>query len=260
MGHLFVAGIVPGLLVALTLSLMIAWMGRGGRFPKENRVPWPARLRSFGRASLSIATPAIILGGLVGGVFTPTEAGAVAAAYALVLSLGVYRTVRVAALPRIFTETMATTAIVTFIISNVSAFQWILAVSQAGDAFVAGVQALTSDPVWVLLIINLCLLVMGALMEAGAVLIIMTPILLPLAVSVGVDPLHFGVIMVLNLMIGVATPPVGMSLFVTAHVAGIPLERMIHAILPFLVPLFVALAVVTYWPGLVMYLPRLMFP
>ncbi len=118
---------------------------------------------------------------------------------------------------------------------------------------------MTSDPIVVLLIINIALLVMGALMEAGAVLIIMTPILLPLAVSVGVDPLHLGVVMVLNLMIGVATPPVGMSLFVTAHVAGIPLERLIRAILPFLVPLIVALGVVTYWPGLVLFLPRLLF-
>lgn len=259
-GQLFVAGIVPGMLVALSLSLMIVWMGRGGRFPREVRVAWGSRLRSFGTASLSLATPAIILVGLIGGVFTPTEAGAVAAAYALILGLLVYRTVRIRDLPRILTETMITTAIVTFIISNVSAFSWILAVSQAGDAFVAAVRDLTSDPIYVLLIINLSLLVMGALIEAGAVLIIMTPILLPLAVSIGVDPLHLGVIMVLNLMIGVATPPVGMSLFVTAHVAGITLEKMIRAILPFLIPLFVALGVVTYWPDLVMFLPHLLFP
>lgn len=259
-GQLFVAGIVPGMLVALSLSLMIVWMGRGGRFPREMRVAWPARFRSFGYASLSLATPAIILVGLIGGVFTPTEAGAVAAAYALILGLLIYRTVKVRDLPKILTETMITTAIVTFIISNVSAFSWILAVSHAGDAFVAFVRDITSNPLLVLLIINLCLLVMGALIEAGAVLIIMTPILLPLAVSVGVDPLHFGVIMVLNLMIGVATPPVGMSLFVTAHVAGISLEKMIRAILPFLIPLFAALALVTYWPGLVLYLPRLLFP
>jgi tripartite ATP-independent transporter DctM subunit len=258
-GQLFVAGIVPGVMVALALSGMIAWMGRGGRFPREARVDWRGRLRAFSRASLSIATPGIILVGLIGGVFTPTEAGAVAAAYALILSLLVYRTVRLRDLPRVFTETMITTAIVTFIISNVSAFSWILAVSQAGAAFVVAVNDITTNPILVLLIINVCLLVMGAFMEAGAVLIVMTPILLPLAVSVGVDPLHFGVIMVLNLMIGVATPPVGMSLFVTAHVAGISLERMIHAILPFLVPLFVALAVVTYWPGLIMFLPRLLF-
>lgn len=258
-GQLFVAGLIPGLLVALSLSGMIIWMGRDGRFPSEARVNWGERLHRFGKASLSIATPVIILVGLIGGVFTPTEAGAVAATYALLLSLLIYRSIGIVDLPRVLIDTMITTAIVTFIISNVSAFSWILAVSHAGEAFVSAVREFTSNPIFVLLIINLCLLVMGAFMEAGAVLIIMTPILLPLAVSVGVDPLHFGVIMVLNLMIGVATPPVGMSLFVTSHVAGISLESMIRAILPFLVPLFIALAVVTYWPSLVMFLPRLLF-
>jgi len=251
---------VPGLLVAISLSLMIAWMGRGGRFPHEARVPWGGRLRAFGRAALSIATPAIILIGLIGGLFTPTEAGAVAAAYALILSLVVYRTLRVRDLPRVLVDTMITTGIVTFVISNVSAFSWILAISHAGEAFVESVRGLTDNPLLILLIINVCLLVLGALIEAGAVLIIMTPILLPLAVSAGVDPVHFGVIMVLNLMIGVATPPVGMSLFVTAHVARIPLEAMIRAILPFLVPLFAALIVVTNWPQLILFLPRLLFP
>ncbi len=259
-GQLFVAGIVPGLLVALSLSGMIVWMGRGGRFPKEARVGWGGRARALGRAGFSLATPAVILVGLVGGVFTPTEAGAVAAAYALCLGLFVYRTVRVRDLPRVLVDTMMTTAIVTFIISNVSAFSWILAVSQAGAAFVDAVRDITTNPFAVLFIINIALLVMGALIEAGAVLIIMTPILLPLVVSIGIDPLHFGVIIVLNLMIGVATPPVGMSLFVTAHVAGISLERLIRAILPFLVPLFIALAAVTYLPALVLFLPRLLFP
>lgn len=259
-GQLFVAGIVPGLLVALALSLMIVWMGRDGRYPKELRASWSERLQALGKASLSLATPAIILFGLIGGIFTPTEAGAVAAFYALVISLLVYRSIRIRDLPRVFIETMVTTAIVTFIISNVSAFSWMLAISQAGPAFVEYVRGVTTDPVFVLLIINIALLILGSLIEAGAVLIIATPVLLPLVVSVGVDPLHFGVIIVLNLMIGVATPPVGMSLFVTAHVAGIPIERMYRSILPFLVPLFVALLLVTYLPNIVLFLPRLLFP
>lgn len=259
-GRLFVAGLLPGLLVALSLSLMIIWMGRGAAFPREERASWRERGKAFAHAGLSLMTPVIILVGLVGGAFTPTEAGAVAAAWALILSLVVYRTLRLQDLPRVLVETMVTTAIVTFIISNVSAFSWILVVAHAGDAFVAGVRAISENPIIVLLLINIALLILGALIEAGAVLILMTPILLPLATSVGVDPVHFGVIVVLNLMIGVATPPVGMSLFVTAYVAQIPLEAMFRAILPFLVPLFLALAVVTYWPGLVLFLPNLLFP
>ncbi|PRY22247.1 tripartite ATP-independent transporter DctM subunit [Aliiruegeria haliotis] len=258
-GQLFMAGIIPGLLLALSISLMIAFMGRGERFPRDARVPWSVRWHHFRRAALSMATPAVVLVGIIGGVFTPTEAGAIGAAYALILSLLVYRTVRVRDLPRILVETMTTAAIVTFIISTVSGFSWVLAVSKAGDAFVDGITSLTSNPVMILLLINVGLLVIGALIEAGAVLILMTPILLPLAVTIGVDPVHFGAIMVLNLMIGVATPPVGMSLFVASHVADIPIERLMRAVLPFLVPLFAALAIVTYSPGLVMWLPRLVF-
>ena len=257
-GQLFIAGILPGLLIALTLSAMVVAMGRKTPFPREARAPWGERLVAFRRAALSLGTPAIILIGLIGGVFTPTEAGAIAALYALILSGVIYRTLKLRDLPKVLIETMLTTAIVTFIISNVSAFSWILAVSHAGEHFVEAVHAFTGNQAVVLLIINLALLILGALIEAGAVLIIATPILLPLATSVGVDPLHFGVIIVLNLMIGVATPPVGMSLFVTAHIAGISLERMMRAILPFLVPLIVALAVVTYWPQMVLYLPRLL--
>lgn len=257
-GQLFIAGILPGLLLAVALSLTIVLMGRRTPFPREARAPWIERIVAFRRAALPLGTPAIILIGLIGGVFTPTEAGAAAALYALILGLVVYRSLRIRDLPKVLIETMLTTAIVTFIISNVSAFSWILAVSHAGDRFVSAVHDLTGNQAVVLLIVNLALLVLGALVEAGAVLIIATPILLPLATSVGVDPVHFGVIIVLNLMIGVATPPVGMSLFVTAHIAGIPLERMMRAILPFLIPLIVALAMVTYWPQAVLYLPRLL--
>lgn len=257
-GRLFIAGILPGLLLALALSAMIIAVNRKTPFPREPRAPWGERIVAFRRAALSLCTPAIILVGLIGGVFTPTEAGAVAALYALILSLVVYRTLRLRDLPKVLIETMMTTAIVTFIISNVTAFSWILAVSHAGDQFIAAVHGFTDNQAVVLLIINLALLFLGALIEAGAVLIIMTPVLLPLATSVGVDPVHFGVIIVLNLMIGVVTPPVGMSLFVTSHIAGIPLERMMRAILPFLIPLIVALVVVTYWPQMVLFLPRLL--
>ena len=258
-GQLFVAGLVPGVLVALCLSGMVIWMGRKGSFPREARASWGERLRAFSRAALSLATPGIILVGLVGGAFTPTEAGGIAAAYALILSLFIYRTIRPRDLPKVLVETMVTTAIVTFIISNVSAFSWLLVINRAGDAFVASVLAISERPWVVLLLINAALLFLGALIEAGAVLILMTPILLPLALTIGVDPVHFGVIMVLNLMIGVATPPVGMGLFVTAHVARIPVETMMRAILPFLVPLFIALALVTYWPALVLFLPDLLY-
>ncbi|GGK21100.1 TRAP transporter large permease [Salinarimonas ramus] len=258
-GRLFAAGLVPGLVLALTLSGMIVWMARTHAFPRDPRASLSEVWRAFSKAFFALMTPAVILVGLIGGVFTPTEAGAVAVAYALFLAMVVYRALKPRDLPKVLVETMVTTAIVTFIISNVSAFSWALVVTRSGDAFVDAIRAVSDDPLLVLLLINLLLLVLGALIESGAVLILMTPLLLPLATSMGVDPVHFGVIMVLNLMIGCATPPVGMSLFVTAHVAGIPVERMMRAILPFLVPLMISLLAVTYWPSLTLTVPSLLF-
>ena len=259
-GRLFAAGLLPGLVLALALSTMIIFMDRRQQFPRDSWAGFVELLRALGRSVFALMTPIVILAGLLGGIFTPTEAGAVAVAYAFILSFFIYRSLKLSDLPRIFVETMVTTAIVTFIISNVSALSWTLVVSHAADSFVDIVLSVSDNPIVILFLINVGLLFLGALIEAGAVLILMTPILLPLALSIGIDPVHFGVIMVLNLMIGCATPPVGMSLFVTAHVAGIPIERMMRAVLPFLVPLFVTLLVVSYWPGLVLYVPSLLFP
>lgn len=258
-GRLFVAGFVPGLLLALSLFTMIVVMDRRHHFPRDARASTREILLSLREAFLALLTPIIILGGILGGIFTPTEAGAIAVVYAFVISFFVYRTVTVRDLPRILVDTMVTTAIGLFIISTVSSFSWVLVVEQAGDRFVAAIRAMTENPYLVLLAINVVLLVLGALVEAGAVLILMTPILLPLIESVGIDPVHFGVVMVLNLMIGCATPPVGMSLFVAAHVAEIRVEAVMRAVLPFLIPLLLTLLLVTYWPAASLYLPSLAF-
>ena len=259
-GRLFAAGFLPGFLLAFALCVMIAIMDRRHHFPRDERPSLAEVLRSFGRAFFALMTPAVILVGLLGGVFTPTEAGAVAAAYALILSFVVYRTVTIRELPGILVETMVTTAIVLFIIANVSALSWTLVVTQSASALAGGIRAISDNPLVFLMLVNLLLLFLGSFIEDGAVLILMTPILVPIATSLGVDPVHFGIVMVLNLMIGVALPPVGMSLFVTAHVAGIPVERMFKAVLPFVWPMMVTLLIVTYWPRFVLFIPSLLFP
>jgi len=259
-GKLFAAGFLPGLLYAFVLCVWIAVMDRWHHFPRDGRPSLVEIARAFGRAFFALLTPAIILGGLLGGIFTPTEAGAVAAGYAFILAFFIYRTVSFRELPAILVETMVTTAIVLFIIANVSSFSWALVVTQSARDLAGFILSVSENPLVFLMIMNLLLLLLGSFIEDGAVLILMTPILVPIAVSLGIDPVHFGVIMVLNLMIGVALPPVGMSLFVTAHVSGISIERMFRAILPFLPPMFVTLLIVTYWPGLVLYIPSLLFP
>jgi C4-dicarboxylate transporter DctM subunit len=201
--------------------------------------------------------PVIMLGGIAVGIFTPTEAAAVAVLYALVISMAVYKSVKWRDLPDIFVETMVTTAVVTFIISMTSPFSFLLTVENAGEQVVDSVTALTENKWVVLLLINMFLLFFGALMEAGVVLILFTPMLYPLAVSLGIDPIHFGVVMVFNLMIGVATPPVGVCLFVMSHISGMSVESLMVKIIPFLIPMVLILLLITYWPQAVLVLPDL---
>lgn len=256
-GRLFLAGIVPGLLMGLSLMLMIVFLGKRDNYPVFLRAPLREVWASFRTSALSLLTPVIIVGGILLGIFTPTEAAAIAAIYAFILGFIVYRTIKLRDLPDIMAETLVTSAVVTFIIATTSGFSWILVLNQVGVQLVSGVTALTDNPLLILAILNIVLLLLGALMEAGVVLILLTPILIPLITSVGIDPIHFGVIMVLNLMIGVATPPIGMSLFVVSEVSGIRVEKLMRSVVPFLIPLFITLLIVTYFPGLVMFLPNL---
>lgn len=259
-GKLFAAGILPGALFALSLCGWTALMDRRHHFPRDGRPSLANIARSFRSAFLAILTPVIILGGLLRGIFTPTEAGAIAAGYAFILAFFVYRAINLKQLAEILVETMVTTAIVLFIIANVSSLSWVLVITQSAQMLASGILAVSGNPLVFLLLVNLLLIFLGSFIEDGAVLMLMTPILVPIALPLGIDPVHFGVVMVLNLMIGVALPPVGMSLFVTAHVAGITVERMFRAIIPFIPPMLISLLIVTYWPKLVLYIPSLLFP
>lgn len=257
-GKLFLGGIFPGLLMGGSLMILIYFMARARGYPRDRRATMREKLRATYRAVWPLLMPVIMLGGIAAGVFTPTEAAAVAAAYALILSVGFYRTVKIRDLPEIFVETMITTAVVTLIISTTSAFSFLLAVENAAAVISGAVLGLTTNPMLVLLMVNVLLLLFGAIMEAGVVLILFIPILYPLAMEVGIDPIHFGVVMCANLMIGVATPPVGMCLFVMSHISQLKMEVLMRAILPFLVPIILCLLLITYVPAIVTFLPSLL--
>jgi tripartite ATP-independent transporter DctM subunit len=212
-GKLFMAGIIPGLLLALALMLTIYLISVLRKYPTHRRASFPIFIRSFAESIIPLLMPVIMLGGIATGFFTPTEAAAEAVAYALIISLFVYRSLTWKDLPRIFVETMITTSVVTYIISTTASFSYVLTIESAGERITAMVADITTNPYVVLLLINILLLIFGAIMEAGVVLIIFTPILYPLAMSLNIDPIHFGVIMVVNLMISVATPPIGVCLF-----------------------------------------------
>jgi tripartite ATP-independent transporter DctM subunit len=257
-GALFLAGVIPGLLMAGALMVMVRAIAMRLDLPRH---PFPGMRdvwRAFRDAFWALMTPVILFAGLFGGVFTPTEAAACAVAYALVLGLVIYREFRWADLPRIILDTVETTGVVMALVMAASLLAYCLALSQVPQIAGAWLTGLATSPLMFLLIVNLILLLVGCFMEGIAAMLILNPILVPAAMKLGIDPIQFGLIFVLNLMIGTITPPVGIVLFVTAKVANISFERVTRATLPFLIPLLVVLAMVTLWPPLSTALPELL--
>lgn len=257
-GALFLAGVIPGLLMAGALMVMVRAIAVRLDLPRQ-RFPGMRDLwRAFRDAFWALMTPVILFTGLFGGVFTPTEAAAIAVAYALVLGLFIYRDFKLSDLPRIILDTVETTGVVLALVMSASLLAYCLALSQMPQAAGAWLVGIATSPLMFLLIVNVILLVVGCFMEGLAAMLILIPILVPVAMKLGIDPVQFGLIFVLNLMIGTITPPVGVVLYVTAKVANISFERVTRATLPFLVPLFVVLALVTLFPGLSTWLPQLL--
>lgn len=258
-GQLFAAGLIPGLLMAVALMIMVAYYARKRNYPRDAGFSIAAVGRSFSKAFLSLLTPIIIIGGIATGVFTPTEAAIAAVAYALFLGLVVYRSLTWRRLVQITMDTIETTAIILLIVAGASIFAWILTSNRVTEQFAGMILTLTDNPILILLLLNIILFLVGFFMETIAAITILVPVLLPVAVQAGVDPVHFGVIMVLNLMIGLLTPPVGMVLYVLSRVAKVPFEKCTTATLPFLVPLVVVLLLTTFVPALSMWLPTLIY-
>jgi tripartite ATP-independent transporter DctM subunit len=254
-GRLFLGGVVPGLLMTVALMIMVGWYARRGNFPREPFPGWARAAKHFVDAFLPLMTPVILLGGIWTGVFTPTEAAAVAVAYALVIGVFALRELGPRQLVGVFVEAARETAIIGFVIATSSLFGWVLVrsgmTSQIGDML----MAVTTDPLMLLFMINVLLLIVGCFLDSTVALLILTPILLPVTTKLGIDPVHFGVVMVLNLMIGLMTPPFGMILFVLQHISGLSFDDVVKATLPFLVPLVVVLLLITIFPSLVTALP-----
>ncbi|WP_246272779.1 TRAP transporter large permease [Oricola thermophila] len=254
-GQLFAAGLIPGVIMALALMGMVAFYARLRDYPRDDRFSFRVFLLTFADALLPLFTPVIIVGGILTGIFTPTEAAIAAVVYSLFLGMFVYRTLDMRRILRVSMETIETTASIMLIVAASAIFAWILTANQVAQLFARELLGITENPTAILLIIMLIVLVVGCFMETIAAITILTPVLLPVAVSIGIDPVHFGIILILNLMIGLLTPPVGMVLYVLSKVAVVPFERCVVATAPFLVPLVAVLLLLSFLPSLSMWLP-----
>lgn len=256
-GRLFIAGIIPGLLMGFALMMMVrAIADREGMVGKPFE-GWRALGRSFRDCFFAIMTPVVILGGMFSGHFTPTEAAAVACLYALLLGFVVYRTLEVRQLGPILVETAETTGLVMVLVMAAAALGWCLSISRVPQTLTPLILATIGSPIAFMLIANAVMLLVGCFMEALAALLILIPILVPAAIRYGIDPVQFGVVMVLNLILGTIHPPIGVVLFVVTRIANVSFEVMSRAILPWLVPLLVVLLAISVWPPLTLWLPHL---
>ncbi|MBP1933352.1 TRAP transporter large permease [Ammoniphilus resinae] len=256
-GKLFLGGILPGLLIAACLMIMVYYFAIRKNYPRE-----PFSLKrvkdDFLASFFPVMTPVLIVGGITLGVFTPTEAAAFTVLYAFILGFFVYRELKISMLPEILMETITTSAVVMFIISTASAFSWVLTRAQLGRVLSEWASSAGSVAAF-LIVVNVILLILGMVMESTAILIIMTPLLVPVAQVLGIDLVHFGIMMVLNLMIGLCTPPFGLSLFTVSQIANMSLEDLMKAILPFIPFLLIALLLVMFIPSLTTWIPSLFF-
>jgi C4-dicarboxylate transporter DctM subunit len=259
-GRLLLGGAIPGVVMGTCLMIFVYFIARRRGYPAGRRATGAELVRATLRALPPLGMPAIILGGIVGGVMTPTEAAVGGAVYAFVLGFLVYREIKPADLPRIVVETSIATACIAIIIAAAQPFGWVFAYEQVPASLVAFFQELKLPPWQLLLVINITVLVTGCFMESIAILVIATPVLMPLLASAGIDLVHFGVIFVLNIMIGTITPPVGMIMYVVCALGKISIAEFSREIWPFFIALVIALLLVTYVPGLAMWLPNLLLP
>ena len=255
---LFLAGVVPGLLLGLTLAVMCLFIAKKRNFPKGEVIPLKKALKIVVDAMWGMTTMVIILGGILSGVFTATESASIAVLWAFFVTMFIYRDYKWRDLPKLVHRTVKTLSIVMILIGFAAAFGYIMTLMQIPIKITTVLSSLSDNRYVILFLINILLLILGTLMDMAPLILIMTPILMPVILSIGIDPVHFGMIMMVNLGMGLITPPVGGVLFVGAAVAKIPIEKVVVALYPFFFALLFVLALVTYIPALSLWLPNLL--
>ena len=257
--QLFMAGVVPGLMLGGMMILQTYIGAKRLGFKATTPEPWSERVKKFGKAFWALLIVVVVIGGIYGGIFTPTEAAAASAIYALIISLFVYKDIKFKDLWDICLESAITTAMIFFIIANAVVFAYLLTSENIPQTIADSILAANIGKIGFLIIVNILLFIMGQFMEPSSVVMIMVPLLLPIATALGVDPVHFGILLIVNMEIGMITPPVGLNLFVASGLTGMNLKDVIVSCLPWTLTLFVGLVLVTYIPETSLWLPRLMY-
>ena len=257
-GNLFLAGFVPGIMMGVGLIIYAYVVGKKrGYKGRDKAAPVKEMLIGLKDATLALIMPFIIIGGIVAGIFTPTESGVVAVVYALIIGMFVYKEITIRSLPKIFYDTAMTTATILFIIGSASLFTWLITINAIPQQLGGLLSAFADNPIMLLLIMNVILLIVGTFLDTISALIIFTPLFLPLALEIGVDPIHFGIILAVNLTIGMITPPMGVCLFVSTAIAQIKMGQLMKDLIPMVLILIFVLMLITYIPEISLIVPRL---
>ena len=254
---LFLAGYIPGILMGLSLMIVSGIIAKKRGYPVAPRPTWNEFFSTVWKAVPSLMLIVVIMGGIIAGIFTATEASAIAVIYSFVLAVIIYREVSFSRLPKIILESAVTTSIVLLLIGASMGMSWAMANADLPYLIADGLMAISDNALTILLVINIILLIVGIFMDMTPAVLIFTPIFLPIAMDMGIDPVHFGIIMTFNLAIGICTPPVGSALFVGCSVGGVSIDKVLKPLVPMYIALIAALAVVTYFPQLSLWLPEL---
>lgn len=256
-GQLFLAGIIPGLFIGFTLLIAVLIISRIKGYSGGTKSTFKDKLIALKEASLALFMPVIILGGIYGGIFTPTEAAVVAVVYAFIVGFFIYKELDLKKLMKILMDSALSTSIIMIIIANAGVFGWLLTRERIPQMIAESFLSLTENPYVFLLLVNILLLAVGMVFETTAAIIILAPILAPIAMMMGIDPIHFGMIMVVNLAIGMVTPPVGVNLFVAAQIGNTTLEKISKAVIPLLIVMIIDVLIISYVPVISTFLPSL---
>ncbi len=258
-GKLFMAGVVPGIMLGVMMMVVTYIGARRLGFKRTTPQPWSVRLKKMKDAAWGLMTIVIVIGGIYGGIFTPTEAAAVACVWAFIISVFVYKDIKLTQVFGTALESAKTTAMIMFIIANAMIFAHFLTIENIPQSITEALIEANVDKYMFLLVVNLLLILAGSFMEPSAIIMILVPLLLPVAVALGIDPIHFGIIITINMELGMVSPPVGLNLFVTSGLTGMSIKDVIVAAFPWTMTILVGLLITTYIPEVSLWLPNLMY-